>query len=203
MFRAVVFTPGRTGSKLIVKNLVKHFNSSELSDKSVTVESNGIVHTHNPLFVPPGDNWIAIMSRRENLFEVVLSTLIGKRTNEFVTYTNKHIEPFSVDSVEFEQTYMYMKPFYELIDTSKFVRVVDIYYEPLVSDSRYFFAQFDIDADTEYPLIKSPYNYYNLIVNVGELEQQFQELESVPIAPDLIESLKYSIQQDLDNIRCQ
>jgi hypothetical protein len=103
-----VYTAGRTGSHLIIRNLCKFYRTIQRSDQDTNI-SNGIVHTHNPLYIPQSDNFIAIISRRRNLFESVLSTELAKTTNEFIQYTNKKIVPFSIDVNKFKDCYFFRR----------------------------------------------------------------------------------------------
>lgn len=75
--QAVVITPGRTGSQLIVTNL----------------RNQGIhtVHSHDPFWEPGNSNWICFLSFRRDLFASIASTLVGVRTEEYTVYTNKKL----------------------------------------------------------------------------------------------------------------
>jgi hypothetical protein len=118
MFSAVVLSPGRTGSQLILKNLFHHFKKSA-----------SIIHSHNPLIVPKDAETWAFISHRRDVFSSMISALVGKRTNEHTEYQGKHNKRFTVEQIEFTNTYQHHKIFYEVIDKNNFAQCVDVYYE--------------------------------------------------------------------------
>ena len=197
-FSAVVYTAGRTGSHLLIKNLCKHYDVAIRSDRGINF-TDGIVHTHNPLYTPPTKNFTAIISRRHNLFESILSMELTKLTNEFVAYTNKKITPYLIDIENFKNCYFFQKAFYRAIDCSAYRKVVDIYYEDLISDLDCLWPEFNIKLDISNG--KSPYNYYDIITNVDELKEVYQQLEQVDITEEEIIQFKKTVQKDLDDIR--
>lgn len=186
MFSAVIFTPGRTGSHIIIENLSKKFCSSNL------------IHMHNPLHEPINNNFIGILSRRHNIFEALLSTAVASVTNEFKFYSNKKIDPFVFPINKFKNHYLFHKAFYELVNKSYFKETVDIYYEDMLTDPKYLFKLFGIDQsllDTD--LKKSPYNYYELILNVNELNDLYNELTQTGISDSEIEIVRSTVENDL------
>jgi len=198
-FSAVVYTAGRTGSHLIINNLCRHYHVTRQldSDRSIV---DGIVHTHNPLYIPPTENFIAIISRRHNQFESILSMELTKLTNEFVAYTNKEITPFAINLAKFKNCYLFQKAFYQAIDRTRYTKVVDIDYEDLISNPTCLVSDFNVKIDLSLTK-KSPYNYYNLVTNIKELKETFQELEQKSITPEEIENFKKTIESDLMDIR--
>ena len=196
-FSAVVYTAGRTGSHLIIKNLQSRYNAEVRLDHETNVTS-GIVHTHNPLYDPPNDNFVAIISRRRNLFDSILSMELTKKTNEFSIYTDKEIQPYSIDINKFEDCYYFQKLFYKAIDRTKFSKVVDIYYEDLIS-SPDSLSEFDIITNLTEG--KSPYNHYEIITNINELKGVYHRLEQVEISNEQLEDFKKNVKADLDDIR--
>ena len=153
MFSAVIYTPGRTGSKLIERNLIDHFSSLHRSWQNKKLFDSGIVHCHNPLYVPPNKNFICIISTRRNEFDAILSMITTKQTKEFATYTNKTIEPFEVSETEFKSMFYYYTCFYEIINRSFFDSVVEMEYESLISNPKYLFSKLGIDHVTNYKKI--------------------------------------------------
>jgi hypothetical protein len=207
-FLAVVYTAGRTGSHLIIRNLFAKYHLKIRSDQESNF-TDGIVHTHNPLYRPPSNNFIAIVSQRKNLFESILSTELAKVTNEFTDYTNKTIQPYSIDINKFKNCYFYQKSFYRAINRTGFSKVVDVFYEDLISSSDSL-SEFGITVDLS--IGKSPYNYYDLITNIDELKDLYNQLESSwgfiynqleqkEITDLEIEQFKLIVKKDLDDIR--
>ena len=198
-FSAVVYTAGRTGSHLIIRNLCDHYHVNQHFDYDTNIV-DGIVHTHNPLYTPPSDNFIAIISRRQNLFDAILSMELTKITNEFIDYSDKKITPYAIDLKKFESCYFYQKAFYQIIDTSKFKKVIDIFYEDLISNPDCLLEEFNFKFSISLSK-KSPYDYYNLITNIDELKKLYQTLEQTTITDDQLAQFKKTVRQDLDDIR--
>lgn len=202
MFSAVIYTPGRTGSKLIQRNLIDQFTSLQKTWHDKKPFDSGIVHCHNPLYIPPNKNFTCVISTRRNEFDAMLSMIITKHTKEFANYTNKTVDPFCVSETEFKSMFHYYVCFYELIDRSFFNNIVEIEYESLINDPKYLFSKFDIDKETQYNKIKkSPYDYYSLITNTDELKKLYIEMKSVPLTSDDINRVKNNIELDLHNLR--
>jgi hypothetical protein len=191
MFSAVVLTPGRTGSQLIYKNLSQHYEKSA-----------SIIHSHDPLIIPKDTKTWAFISHRRDIFSSMTSTLVGKRTNEFTQYQGKYNKRFTVDQIEFTDTYQHHKIFYEVIDKNNFSQCVDVYYEELISDPYYLFSKLDIKKPIDLALQdKSPYNNRELIINIDQCYDWFKQLSSQEITQSEIESYQNSIQQDLEMIK--
>jgi hypothetical protein len=200
MFSAVVFTPGRSGSHLITKNLSSYFKSP-LRMHNDADYTYGIVHSHNPLYKPPTDDFVCIINKRKNEFDAIVSMILTKRTGEFIYYTNKDIDKFSVSATEFQETYTYYKSFYHAINQSYFKQIIEIYYEDLINDKKYLFSTLGINCDTEYMIQKSPYDYYKLVENISELRDLYNQLELTPITLEEIETFKNNIESDLIDIK--
>lgn len=196
-FSAVVYTAGRTGSHLIVDNLCKHYNVLERSDINTNF-TDGIVHTHNPLYNPPAENFIAIISRRRNLFESILSMELTKITNEFTIYTNKEIKPYNIDPVKFKGCYFFQKIFYQIIDRTGFQKVIDVYYEDLISNPNCLLSDFNITLDLSTG--KSPYDYYELITNIDELKELYLDLDSKALTQADLNIFRQTVEADLKDI---
>ena len=197
-FSAVVYTAGRTGSHLIVKNLIRQYRVQPRFDSDIGF-IDGVVHTHNPLYIPPNNNFIAIISQRQNLFDSIISMEVTKITNEFVAYSNKPITPYAISIEQFKDCYFFQKAFYQAIDRTLYNKVIEINYEDLISNPDALSAvnvKIDILLGN-----KSPYNYYELITNINELKEIYLQLEQIPITTKDVEQLKCTIGADLKDIR--
>lgn len=203
MFKAVVYTTGRTGSRLICKNLADHFGVANGHDRDKNI-LDGVVHAHNPLWGPPGPGWWCVLSRRRDLFAAVMSTMIGRVTNEFENYTGHKIDPQYVDIQDFVDCVWFMRCFYQAIDLSKFSQVIDIYYEDLMLDPGHLFRHFGIDKSIDYTLSqRAPYRYQDLIINHDDVKTVFDEIMLQPVTPDQINCLKNTIESDLNTVHQQ
>lgn len=187
MFSAVVLTPGRTGSQLISKNLLKHFE-----------KDSNIIHSHNPLIKSKDAKTWAFISHRRDIFSSMISTVVGRRTNEFTQYQGKYNKRFTVDQIEFTGTYKHHKIFYDVIDKNNFAQCVDIYYEDLISDPYYLFSKLSIKKPIDLNLqVQSPYKNKELIINIDQCYTWFEQLNSQEIPQVEIDLYRNSIQQDL------
>jgi len=164
MTSVVVITAGRTGSCLIVENLRRHFKD--------------VHHTHDPLYIPADDDSICVISKRKNDFLAMISAQVGVKTNEYLTYTNKDVEPFNIDVKDFTNFYLHYNAIYTQIKTEYYKKIIEIYYEDLLDDPRHLFSLFGIDALTDYKLTsKCPYNYEKLVLNFKELKDLYNSYE--------------------------
>jgi hypothetical protein len=202
MFSAVIYTTGRTGSQLIGKNLAAYFQVPFFYDHQNVNITNGVVHAHNPLWQPPTDDFICILSKRKNIFNSIISTLVGNITNEHTDYSNQTIAPTVIDELDFTHCYWFTRTYYNVIDTTKFKKIIEVYFENIVADPKHLFSLLDIDYDTQYSLSeKSPYKYTDIVTNFSELKNLFDNLEKLPLTDELIRTTKESISIDLTNIR--
>lgn len=175
MYKAVILTPGRTGSHLILKNLTQYFREDWEYEK--VKGGRGIVHTHNPDFVPPVNDFIGILSRRRDQFSAILSSILARKTGEHGYYTGKTVEPFSIGRGNFLNEYHFHKTFFSRVHCHRYSKIVDVYYEDMLADRYYLFGQLGIRASCIYPGEKSPYRYDDLVTNVNELRDYYNELE--------------------------
>ena len=187
-FSAVVYTPGRTGSQALVEALSKRFKSPWIYvDKTNNI--NGLIHTHNPEFVLPNNNFKIIISRRHSVFDAIMSHQVALITRECTRYSNKKIVPQLLDLDAFEYCYFYQKMFYMTIDRRAFTDAIDVYYEDMINDPEYLFKLFGISngLNSNTQRKKSPYNYYEIFTNIAELTDLFQVLEKVPVSEDRLQ----------------
>ena len=78
---------------------------------------------------------------------------------------------------------------------------VDIYHEDLISDPYHLFAIWNIEKSTNFGLqVKSPYNNKELINNIDQCHEWFEQLSSQSIPPAQIDLYRTSIRQDLNTI---
>jgi hypothetical protein len=191
MFSAVVLTSGRTGSQLIFKNLLQHFKTD-----------GNIIHSHDPLIIPKyAESW-AFISHRRDMFSSVISTVVGRRTHEYTEYHGRYNERFTVEQLELTRTYKHHKIFYEVIDKNNFAQCVDVYYEELISDPYYLFSKLNIKKPIDLSLqAKSLYNNKELILNIDQCYDWFEQLDSQKITQLEIDFYRNSIQQDLTMIK--
>jgi hypothetical protein len=174
-----IFTPGRTGSHLITRNLVDYYDSKQFNDHEQNL-TLGVVHSHYALWEPPDAEWIGIVSTRKNDFAAICSMHIARRTNDWFEYTNAPVQEFTIDYDDFVETFKHRVLFYQAFDPTKFLKTITICYENLIADSTYLFGQLDIVRETDFSVLdKSPYNYKKIIKNWQQaLEWHTQLTES-------------------------
>jgi hypothetical protein len=124
---------------------------------------------------------------------------LTKLTGEFVEYRNKQLKPYAINIKDFKNCYFFQKAFYRLIDHSIYKKVIDIYYEDLISDPECLLSEFNIKIDASKG--KSPYNYYDLVTNIDDLREVFNQLEKTPISEEEIMQFKSTVTEDLEDIR--
>jgi hypothetical protein len=191
MFSAVVFSAGRTGGHLIVNNL-KHYFKTPYVD-----------HSHNALIDLPFDDSIAVVSKRRNLFDAIVSMFVASRIDQFHWTT---IEPvvvpsFEVSKLDFENLFYFQTIFNQVIDQRPFVQKVEIYYEDMLEDSNYLMKQFGINEPMLHLIKKSPYNASSSITNINQLQEWYNQLVDQPISEDQVNFWKLNIEKQLSNIQ--
>ncbi len=171
---------------LIKGNLASHFKCS-------------VDHSHDPLVEATTDQ-LVVISKRFNDFDTIASTIIGYRSNEFVTYTMKEIEPFVVSKKELESTFWYVRC-HQAVTQKRFDSAVIVYFEPMVDNPKYLFSLFGVDTKTSFGFPrKSPYSAQQLIINYEELKLWFDQLCTQSVTETLLTSFIQSIKIDLSKI---
>jgi hypothetical protein len=154
----VVVAYPRTGSTLIIGNLNDYFGTDALQ-------------THDSTYVPPHGDYTCVITKRTDIFATVCSHLIMLHTNEANNYTNKKVEPFVVDPESMKAFLVGLYDFYQNRNLSHYKKVIEIDFDQLISDPYYLFGQFNIVEKTNYNITKSPYRYQDLILNLDELKE--------------------------------
>ena len=171
---------------LIKGNLASHFECP-------------VDHSHDPL-VEANTDQLVVISKRFNDFNTIVSTIIGYRSNEFVTYTMKEIKPFVVSKKELESTFWYVRC-HQAVTQKRFPSSVIVYFEPLIDNPKYLFSLFGVDTQTSFSFPKkSPYSAQQLIINYEELKPWFDQLCTQSVTETLLTNFIQSIQIDLSNI---
>ena len=147
----------RTGSTLIIGNINRYFG----------VEA---IQTHDPNFVPPHEDFTCIVTRRNDLFNLLCSQLIMDHTHESHNYSDKTVQPFRADPEKLNSLWASWHDFYKLRNLTPYKKIIEIEFESLISNPYYLFGQFNIVEQTTYDQNeRSPYRYQDLITNLDEL----------------------------------
>jgi hypothetical protein len=191
-FSAVIFTAGRSGSHLIRENLSKYFRSDQ------------VIHTHNPLLKLPTANTIPVISRRKNMFDAIISMTVASRIDKF-HWTHQdapiNIDPFSIDPVDFENAFIFHTAFNRAIDARKFTNSIEIFYEDMLDDSAHLFSKFQCSQTMENLFIKSPYESNSLVINIDQLKNLYNQLDTAGISDDVYGYFIANVSNDLVDIK--
>jgi hypothetical protein len=153
----------RTGSTLVRDNLSSYFG--------VFVE-----HTHDRLYRPPGDDFTAVVTRRRNVFDCICSHFVMLHTGEMNIYSGQDFDQFDIDLHKFRELVQAHTDYYKKLDLSCYQKVVEIWFEDLISNPWYLFGQFNIVEKTMYSMQKSPNRYQQLVKNINEVYTCYQSL---------------------------
>lgn len=146
-------------------------------------------HTHDPFFLPSqfgdpdGKDSVIVLLERRDLFSAIMSMLLGKRTQQWGTYPETHIQQFAVDcdgvESEFAHQYSWHKNYIKSCTTLQyFSEVKHMYFEDIVADYDHVFRQLDISPVQPLNLSpKAPYSYLDIVQNVQECRKMFDWLE--------------------------
>ncbi len=162
--RYVVFSPCRTGSTIIINNLL-------------TDRTNTVIHMHNPEWTPYREDFVCILSKRQDQFAAALSHAVMDSTGEVHNYSNT-VDPFQISPARFRKLYMSHKQFYKKILLNCYPQIVEIWYDQLVSNPHYLFKQLGEFRRTDYSSItKSPYDYTKLVTNYAHLQDIAKKID--------------------------
>ena len=161
----VVSSPCRTGSTIILNNLLKNKN-------------NTVVHNHNSEWQPPNSNFVCILSRRKDRFAAVVSHAVMDATKQPPHTYSSTVVSLTINVNRFRNLYLSHKIFYSKINLDSYKQVVEIWYEELISDPYYLFRELGQHQQTDYTTIpKSPYDYSKLITNYVQLQEVAKKIE--------------------------
>lgn len=191
----VIYSPGRTGSHIILEvlagppelpgglcNTIPYWN--ELPG-NFDVSTHRVIHTHSLdvidyLKLAP-KNITLILSQRRDIFAQIMSSLVARITNEWSgkEYSNKTVTAKSIPIRQFVSMFNSVKLWPgDITKYGPFKQIVTIYYEDIVGSNK---AQHiaetlgieyvESSVGTVYQ--KSPYSYKDCILNWEELYQEF------------------------------
>jgi len=183
MFLAVVFSAGRTGSLLVAENLSNYFEvpviKSPNSAKDIDLSKGVVIHTHEATLDLPSDDAIAVVCSRRDVFASVLSLSFSAETKQFhyfPTSAINPIEPFYIDVEVFKSLHHYYNQFYKIINQRSFNKRIDVCYEDVHADLKHLFSKFNIDQELSYTMLKTPYDYTQVVLNYKELKDLHNDL---------------------------
>ena len=193
----IVYGPGRTGShwvESILTDLLGHGGtgwSVKDNDDVRLLPGNWIYHTNTidllrNIHKEVSDSVTLIYCNRKNYFDVVVSLCMARATNEWYQYTDKIIQPFTIDVIEFNNIltsyYARHEDFNHMIQETvypevRYSKIITIEYEDLVNadiPEKYVAACLQIPYTetlkwAQKTNVKTTRNYKDLILNWNEL----------------------------------
>jgi hypothetical protein len=199
----VVVGPGRTGSNLICQLISSNDFSQpggicnairSASDNPYDVQraldraDNIVIHSHEPdvvqrLGLDP-EEVVLILSKRRDLFQLIMSHAVTYRTQEWHSYSNKPTVPTPLDITAFRGWYKGFKKWFDDVDTSlPFNKIVTAYFEDFndISQANDYLSNLlgITDGYLRYrtPLPGSPYNFKDWIPNWQQVHHLYLSLE--------------------------
>jgi hypothetical protein len=174
----VVASPGRCGSVFTTMVLCKSLNLLPLftnNTERIVTNKPFVMHLHDATWLIP-DHVRIVCPRRRNLLKETLSAVISEQFQEWNNYTGQH-SPFLADIEMFEIKYIWHKKWFKAFDHyQKNQDKTFIYFEDFIGNSENLCGLLNIPTVTIQSQ-KSPYDPYQYILNIKELEKKFLELE--------------------------
>jgi len=147
-----------------------------------------LFHTHNPFFKLPANysasNSTLVFVKRRDLFAAIMSSCIGKRTNEYEKYSNKHIMPFNLPCQGSDSEFVYQYEWHKwYFDSCKNIEMLNevktLFFEDFVNNPAHVFEVLGISVPNVIPEsnFKSPYKSSELVINIDECKSVFDQLE--------------------------
>ena len=189
----IVIGAARTGSmwlcSLLADNSDLIWSRSDQREEVYSAIQSGIdhkkdilIHSHdkelvNTLGLSYADVTL-IISKRRDLFECVMSTIISQKTEEFAfgAYTYRQPEPFSYDPNDFLRICAYKRNWYNDIDLSKpYYKIVTVYHEDMIVQHLKYITVLGLNKESIKINNKSPYHYTDWVSNWAELYQLYYE----------------------------
>lgn len=193
-----VFSPGRTGSHIILEMLAgTPYTQGGLADayglwlplnekecQEYIKDQNVVIHLHNLNYIKNIDPAIItlIVSLRRDVFAQAMSLAVATAVNEWngKDYSDKLVNPVIFDQKKFIGLLKAFLNWQQGLDLSNYKKVVTVYYEDLVDGGAKFLAQElnlnYVESQVGQVQRKSPYSYKDIIVNWKELYQEYLKI---------------------------
>ena len=169
----LVTSAGRSGSIFLSKLI------------GCCVDWHQVTHTHDLVLPTINKNSVLVICDRRDLLASILSMCIAKRTNEYVEYSGKTIEPFDIDCAgpnsEFAYQFSWHRWYQHSCTTSKTAKLYKnievFYFEDFINNHQMVFDRLNIVPvrkiqETQ----KSPHNIKTLIKNYNQCKDTFDSL---------------------------
>lgn len=193
----LVLGPGRTGSVMLsrmveqgldlaygdVPNFTTALECQSWIKSNINPATDYVLHTHSKFIcdvIDPASTTL-ILSKRQNLFEIVMSEQVANCTRQWNTYTNIKPRPVTISKVQFVRRYQRLVEWYDSVDLNKdWANVVDLYYEDLVEQGHTVVKnKLGLDHYNQTAPItgqQSPHKYQDWISNWEELKELAESL---------------------------
>jgi hypothetical protein len=193
----LVLGPGRTGSVMLsrmveqgldlaygdVPNFTTALECQSWIKSNINPVTDYVLHTHSKFIcdvIDPSTTAL-ILSKRHNLFDIVMSEQVAMLTKQWNSYSRIASRPNTVSKVLFVRRYQRLVEWYNSIDLNKdWANVVDLYYEDLVEQGHAVVKnKLGLDHYNETAPItgkQSPHKYQDWISNWEELKELAESL---------------------------
>lgn len=197
----VIYTPGRTGSHIILEVLtsgIEHVVGGlcncepywhTTSTGTYDVDRHRVIHTHDlevvdQLNLSRADT-VLILSQRHNKFASIMSMELAHNTGEYhgLTYSAKHVAPITVDIVHFIHLSKKWQQWPGIIaHQDQYKKIVSIDYEDIVNQSnpvRYIADKVGVEYCDQVQCNvtpKNPRQYQDYITNWVELKEIYHAI---------------------------
>jgi hypothetical protein len=177
----VISSPGRVGSTYLSSIL--------------RLTESAVISVHNPWFVCDYTTSCLILLKRRDIIGSIMSTLIAEYTNEYVKYSNRHMEKIYINAdginSKLYHTYIWHKWYWESHDLSRsWQRVERFYFEDFLDDYQWVYTTLGVTGVTDTPkkTEKCPYAANEIITNYNQCvdavaEWESQSMEFHPVIP--------------------
>ena len=143
------------------------------------------IHTHDLVPLPPHPQSNLIICDRKDLFASIMSMCVAKRTNEYVQYSRKTIEPFEIDcngpESEFAYQFRWHKWYQQTCLTCKnstlYKNIEVFYFEDFIHNNQTVLDRLNITLTSSVSnSTKSPHRIKQLIKNYNQCKDMFNLL---------------------------
>jgi hypothetical protein len=171
--RYIVSSPGRVASHIVVGMIQRAGKQA--------------IHTHYPFYKTDDDSITGlVLVSRHNLFDAIMSNILVVATGQTTEYTNTNFDKFNATKGEFTRQYNWFKNYSDNHDFSRpYGEIKTIYFEDFINNYSHvldILGLVDQSAGPEFNANftkKAPYSYQDLIINIDQCRQWYDELEMV------------------------
>lgn len=161
--------PGRTGSSFLLNYLTNYFALENTSGIK-------IVQTHDATLQLDSDS-LVICSRRRDLWQHTLSSVIAQHYNEWTEY-RKEDEDFTIDFKSFENKYLWNLRWFEAFDHyTRYNLRLNLYFEDFINNQSIINQTLQLQPASCVTTTKPSPHKQDRIRNLPELKAFYKKLQ--------------------------